>query len=90
LIVVLAINPILSVICALVKSLLYRSPIGENFNAIALLVAASDSDVSVLKDAEITGELRRKIRVSFMTVGAEKEDGISDQIAMSLDDPMGR
>ena len=65
LLVVLCINPALALACMVLKVLMYRSPIGDDFNSVALLSAAAKSDLSVLHGAGLSGKLKRKVGVCF-------------------------
>lgn len=65
LLLVLCVNPVLSTACLILKILMYKSPVGDNFNSIALLSAAAKSDLSVLNGAGLSGDLSRKVGVRF-------------------------
>jgi hypothetical protein len=65
LLLVLCVNPILTLSCLVLKTLMYASPVGDNFNSIALLSAAAKSDLSILKGAGLSGKLSRKVGVRF-------------------------
>jgi hypothetical protein len=89
LLLVLVVNPALSVICTILKVLLYNAPIGENFNTVSLLSAAIHTDLTDLKDASISGTLRKKVRATFIRVKKDQTEGIgSHYIIMTLDTPM--
>jgi len=67
LVLVLILNPVISIVCVLVKaSLLYHSPLGDNFSTISLLAAASGTDLRVLRGATLTGDLDRKVGAGFI------------------------
>ena len=66
LVIVLLVNPLLALGCILVKALvLYGSPIGDNFNTVAMFAAVEGADLGVVKGASLTGELSREVRVVF-------------------------
>lgn len=86
LLIVLLINPLLSISCVGVKALLYRTPIGDGFNSISMLAAAGNCDLSVLKGATLTGELKRQIPVSFTIARDDEGQDIGSlSVIMSLD-----
>lgn len=84
LVLILLVNPCLSVACVLLKAVcLYESPIGDEFNTIALFAAAEGADLGVMKGASMTGELTRKVRMAF---NVEKSNrGGKDHVVLSLD-----
>ncbi len=87
--IILLVNPLLAVACVVGKALfLYSSPIGDDFNTISLFAAASDSDLSVVKGASLTGKLTRRIQVSFTIDQSAHWDsrGGFDRIVMTLED----
>ena len=75
LLVVLCTNPLVSLVCAIVKGLWLRgSLVGDGFNAVALLAAAAagggrgngeGGDWGVLKGAERSGRLGKRVGLSF-------------------------
>ena len=90
LVLVLSVNPVLSLVCILMKAWwLYESPIGDDFNTIALFAAAEKSDLSAVRGASLTGKLTRKVRVAF-NVERDRPAGMYgvkgvDHVVMTLD-----
>jgi hypothetical protein len=90
---VLVINPLLAVVCVVVKGLfLYRSPIGDEFNTISLFAAAEESDLTVLRGASLTGELTRRVPVAFNVEHETQQagGGRGDHVVMTLDPGGGK
>ena len=68
---------------------LYDSPIGDDFNTIALFAAAEKSDLSAVRGASLTGKLTRKVSVAF-NVERDRPTGMYgvkgvDHVVMTLD-----
>lgn len=91
LVVVLLINPVLCLVCVLMKAFwLFPSPIGDDANIISLLAAVEGSDLRVLRGASSTGKLARKVRVMFHVerdglAGRSGFDREYDDVVMTVD-----
>ncbi|OAL39128.1 hypothetical protein AYO20_01446 [Fonsecaea nubica] len=72
LILLLAVNPLLSLVCLAIKGLvLHNSPVADGFSSITLLAASREPDFISDKDVEnlASGQLRRPVVVNFATEG---------------------
>ncbi|OAL17736.1 hypothetical protein AYO22_11392 [Fonsecaea multimorphosa] len=68
LILLLAVNPLLSFICVAIKGfLLHNSPVRDGFSSISLLAASREADFISVKDADnlASGRLKRPVVVNF-------------------------
>lgn len=93
LVLILVANPLLAIICVVVKALLHKSPIGDEFNTISLLAAVEGSDLSVVGGSSISGELTRRVNVAFDVKKGMQQGygrGRVDRLVMSLDSGVGR
>lgn len=73
LLLVLVTNPVITVLCVVVKLLwLGSSRVGDGFNAVALLAAGMGEDWSVLAGAQRSGSLERKVGLRFVGEGDDE------------------
>ncbi|KAL8950810.1 MAG: hypothetical protein Q9222_003187 [Ikaeria aurantiellina] len=73
LIFILCINPSLTISAVLGKTVLFRTPISDDFGLISLLAGINGSSVEKLRGAALSGNLMKKIRVRF-SVGHGRDD----------------
>ncbi|KEF62816.1 uncharacterized protein A1O9_00789 [Exophiala aquamarina CBS 119918] len=94
LVLILVANPLLAIICVVVKALfLYKSPIGDEFNIVSLFAAVEGSDLSVVRGASISGELTRRVAVAFNVKQEPQragDPGRTDRLIMTLDTGSGK
>ena len=75
LVIVLCVNPVIAVLCLLLKLVMWRSPVGPEFNIVSLLAASRGKDLSALKGAGLSGKLGRVVGVRFFVDRAQSEEG---------------
>ncbi|KAI4254555.1 MAG: hypothetical protein LQ352_003026 [Teloschistes flavicans] len=74
LMVLLLINPILTVAAVLMKALLYGTPLSDDFGLISLLAAVRENVVAKLRGASLSGKLRQEMKLRFMDRGDQDRD----------------
>ena len=83
LIVVLAINPVITILAVMVKALLYATPIGDGFSMISMLAGIREDGRELLRGAALSGKLTEDVRIRF-TARDEGEDLGYDRLNLGL------
>lgn len=86
---VLAIQPILTLACFLVCTLLYASQLDSGFSMIALLAGVNSKSLRWLKGAALSGNLSRAVQVRISIVPRSGRDAVGyvldgDELAKDL------
>ena len=87
LVVVLAVQPLLTTVAFFIKVLMRSVPVGEDFGLISVLGAMRDQRLQLLEGAALTGKLSRRVPIRFEAMPASSGTGKAAQgIVISLDE----
>lgn len=83
---ILVAYPVLTLTSAIINRVMYAVPVSEDFNVVALLAAAKDTDLQVLSGASFSGESRCRIPVRL---GTQALTGEAPTVRLSLENEHG-
>ena len=84
LLLVLAINPVLTILAVVAKAFLYSTLIDEGFGLISLLSGVKKDSLDILQGVALSGTLKRGVMVHF-NVSTDADEGRPERVQVVLD-----